>query len=159
MDCVEWVKAKEKWLILEIPKRKLCSAAWIAAIRLKQMTYHKINVDRIWIMLMKMGAQTGCHQRPERSIFIKGYQFPVCARCSGVLCGELMAILFGRKRSNVKIGSVLMGIMFLDWLIQYLDILESNNPRRFVTGIMGGYGAWSIYLIILREIQKVVGSR
>lgn len=70
-----------------------------------------------------------------------------------------MAILFGRKSRDVKMGSVLMGIMFLDWLVQYLNIQESNNPRRFVTGILGGYGAWSIYLVFLREIYKVVGSR
>lgn len=124
-----------------------------------QMIYHKTKADSVWIALMKMGAKTGCHQRADRSFFFKGYQFPVCARCCGVLCGELMAIMFGRKCHNVKIGSVMMGIMFLDWLVQYLDIQESNNPRRFVTGILGGYGAWSIYLAFFKEMRKVIESR
>lgn len=25
-----------------------------------------------------------CHQRPERSFFLDGHQFPVCARCTGL---------------------------------------------------------------------------
>ena len=25
-----------------------------------------------------------CHQRPDRSFFIDGHQFPVCARCTGL---------------------------------------------------------------------------
>ena len=25
-----------------------------------------------------------CHQRPERSFFFDGFQFPVCARCTGL---------------------------------------------------------------------------
>ncbi|MGG7175281.1 DUF2085 domain-containing protein [Clostridium neonatale] len=25
----------------------------------------------------------GCHQLPDRSFFIRSYQFPICARCTG----------------------------------------------------------------------------
>ena len=42
---------------------------------------------KLWIKLMEIGAMTGCHQMPERSFFFKGYQFPVCERCTGLLIG------------------------------------------------------------------------
>lgn len=47
----------------------------------------------LWVKSMHIGASTGCHQMPERSFFFKKYQFPVCARCCGVLCGEILAVV------------------------------------------------------------------
>ena len=41
-------------------------------------------------------------------------------------------------------------IMFFDWFIQYIGLKESNNKRRFVTGILGGLGTSSLYLRMLR---------
>ncbi|MCM1228304.1 MAG: DUF2085 domain-containing protein, partial [Clostridium sp.] len=35
----------------------------------------------------------GCHQIPERSYFFLGYQLPVCARCEGMIIGELIAVI------------------------------------------------------------------
>jgi uncharacterized membrane protein len=34
-----------------------------------------------------------CHQRPERSFFVDGYQFPVCARCTGLYLSGALALL------------------------------------------------------------------
>ena len=41
--------------------------------------------DEKWVSLMEYGHKIGCHQMPERSFFYKEYQFPVCARCTGVI--------------------------------------------------------------------------
>lgn len=123
-----------------------------------QMIYHKTKADSMWIALMKMGAKTGCHQRADRSFFFRGYQFPVCARCCGVLCGEMIAVLVKRRNQSLRNSVFLMGIMFSDWLIQYLEIYESNNRRRFLTGMLGGYGAWAIYLAVLRRIIAMVSK-
>ena len=41
--------------------------------------------DKKWIKLMEIGSYLGCHQMPERSFFINGYQMPICARCVGVI--------------------------------------------------------------------------
>jgi uncharacterized membrane protein len=34
-----------------------------------------------------------CHQRPERSFFLDGQQFPVCARCTGLYLSGAIGIL------------------------------------------------------------------
>jgi uncharacterized membrane protein len=33
-----------------------------------------------------------CHQRPERSFFLDGHQFPVCARCTGLYLSAAIGI-------------------------------------------------------------------
>ncbi|MBQ7186619.1 MAG: DUF2085 domain-containing protein [Ruminococcus sp.] len=112
--------------------------------------------DKIWIKLMMLGRHTGCHQMAERSFFIKGYQFPVCSRCTGVLIGELIALIRPLKKNPLKRGAVFLIIMFCDWFIQYVKIKESNNRRRLITGIFGGYASWSIYICIVNRIIKVI---
>ncbi len=110
----------------------------------------------LWVKSMKIGAETGCHQMPERSFFFKQYQFPVCARCCGVLFGEVLAVIlfFKKKRIRPKISFVSAGVMFLDWYIQYIGKLESNNKRRFISGILGGLGCWSVYLNLIEFTHK-----
>lgn len=110
----------------------------------------------LWVKSMHMGADTGCHQMPERSFFFRQYQFPVCARCCGVLCGELLAIIFFVKKKIIRpeINIVAAGTMFLDWYVQHIGKLQSNNRRRFVSGILGGLGCWSLWLSIFSFIKK-----
>ena len=49
--------------------------------------------DKIWIKSMEWCSKYwGCHQMPERSFFFKGYQFPVCARCTGMIVGYFLSI-------------------------------------------------------------------
>ena len=113
---------------------------------------HKSKQINRWIFLMELGAKTGCHQMPERSFSVKGYQFPVCARCCGVFIGYLLApiayvkIGFGVLKKFAIAGLVLM---FIDWLLQAIHIKESTNVRRFLTGIAGGFGSMLVFLKLL----------
>lgn len=93
---------------------------------------------------------SGCHQLPERSFFIKGKQFPVCARCTGVLLGQFLAILLAIVgiRINAVVSILLLLIMGMDWFIQYVGLLRSNNVRRVITGFSGGLGLFSFYINI-----------
>src|SRR5689334_678725 len=34
-----------------------------------------------------------CHQRPERSFFLAGHQFPVCARCTGLYLSAALGLM------------------------------------------------------------------
>lgn len=123
------------------------------------MKQSKLNDNRyyyLWKKLMYIGEYTGCHQLPERSFYIQSYQFPVCARCTGVLFGYILSVpcffILGFIYQLTFIGIL---IMFLDWSIQYLKILQSTNFRRLLTGILGGYGIMSIQLFIITQILQM----
>ena len=91
----------------------------------------------------------GCHQRPERSFFVKGYQMPVCARCEGEIIGALIAIIaIWFIRPSLLLMAVFMIPMALDGLIQAFTSYESTNRRRLVTGILFGFGAGMVFLLI-----------
>ena len=94
---------------------------------------------------------------PERSFFIKGYQFPVCARCTGVLIGYVAApIIHFFVGTSVFLCITGCQIMLVDWLIQYAEIKESTNIRRLITGIMGGYGVMGIQILCALWIVKLI---
>jgi len=114
--------------------------------------------DKIWISLMEYGQRIGCHQMPERSFFYKGYQFPVCARCTGVIIGEIITIFFLIFRIELSIIAAvfLLSIMGVDWFIQFINLLQSNNVRRLITGISGGIGLTYIYYYLIMYIIKLI---
>lgn len=104
----------------------------------------------------------GCHQRPERSFFVKGYQMPVCARCEGELIGILAALIAVWFLSpSYWLMGILMVPMIADGLIQGLTEYESTNWRRLITGILFGFGINMIVIMFLISVFKMgvlVGS-
>ena len=118
------------------------------------------NSDLIWIKLMNFCHRLGCHQMEERSFHFKGYQFPVCARCTGVFLGEIIAIvllLLGIK-INIFMSIALLLIMGFDWFIQYIKLLQSTNIRRLITGTLAGLGLTFIYYYVIVFIINLVIS-
>lgn len=116
-------------------------------------------MSKLWESMVdlayKLGNKTDCHHMPERSFFYKGHQFPVCARCTGVFIGQIVAFIVGFfHKVTVKASIILMGIMGIDWGIQAVKIKESTNIRRLITGILGGFGLYSIYWSIARFIKR-----
>lgn len=106
--------------------------------------------DIIWVKLMQLGYMSGCHQLPERSFNMGDYQFPICARCTGVLIGQLimlLQILF--IIPNLLYCIIGIFIMFIDWFLQYIKVIPSSNFRRLTTGIAAGYGIIGIYYYII----------
>ncbi len=116
------------------------------------------NWEKTWIKLMNFGAKIGCHQMPERSFFIKGYQFPICARCSGAFLGEIIAVLLILLKINVNIlwAIILLLTMGLDWFLQQINWIESNNIRRLITGILGGFGITYTYYNIFIFLKSKI---
>ena len=122
---------------------------------LQQVMDRSCNM-KLWKKLMKIGHFFGCHQMPERSFFIKGYQFPVCARCTGIYLGALLSIAsFFVLKPNILLCTFFCMVMFLDWWLQHRMILFSTNWRRMITGSLAGYGLMSIELYIIESfLQK-----
>lgn len=105
-----------------------------------------------------LGNHSGCHQLPERSLFYKGKQFPVCARCTGVTIGEFLATLAIILRIHISVfcSFILLLTMGWDWFLQYLKVLKSTNGRRVITGILGGFGLIYIYFHAICIIKNKI---
>jgi len=88
---------------------------------------------------------------------MNGKQFPVCARCTGVTIGQVLAIIYFFITKSAKIGMsiFLLGIMGLDWGLQEFKIKSSTNIRRLITGICGGFGFILFYIGGFRKIVNV----
>ncbi len=111
--------------------------------------------DTTWAKWMRFGAAVGCHQLAERSFFIGGYQFPVCARCTGLPIGWIAALpVFLLLRPPLFTGLLLLVPMLLDWGLQALGVLPSTNARRLITGVLGGCG----YLLTLCAAGRMILS-
>lgn len=119
-----------------------------------------VDCDKMWMRLMDFGDRVGCHQIANRSFFINGYQFPVCARCIGVIIGEIVAILLILLRINIDFvwAVTLLLVMGADWFLQYINWIESNNTRRMITGISGGIGLTYLYYRIFVFIFVILKS-
>lgn len=84
----------------------------------------------------------GCHQLPERSLFLFGYKLGVCARCTAIYFGFLgTTILYPLIRNidnNQTPGKWLLILslvpMGLDGGIQLVTSYESTNEIRILTG-------------------------
>ena len=114
---------------------------------------------KIWAFFMRLGNRYGCHQLEERSFKIKGWQFPVCSRCTGILTGQIIGIIIYicKIRLPFYIDLLFLSIMFLDWYIQYKKIKQSTNIRRFITGNLAGIGQVSIVIkVILLTTQQIL---
>lgn len=83
----------------------------------------------------------GCHCRADRSFFWRGRQFPVCARCTGMLCGMGLGLfLCAVWLPPLWLTLLLMVPMVADGLIQLKTVYESTNLRRLWTGALFGWG-------------------
>lgn len=80
----------------------------------------------------------------------------MCARCTGELVGILLAILTCPfYRLPIHISLLLIVPLVADGLVQMFTKYESNNRRRFITGILFGYGLVMVVAVILIETAIV----
>jgi uncharacterized membrane protein len=114
-------------------------------------TASKKRDDR-WIFWMEFcGKYARCHQMPERSFFLGSYQFPLCARCTGIQIGRVLAVLlFPFVLIPMKIALTVLPLLLLplaiDGLVQKYTKYESNNCKRVITGILWGFASISLIL-------------
>lgn len=113
---------------------------------------------KLWAYLMRLGNSCGCHQMPDRSFFFRQWQFPVCARCTGVLVGEVIGFILVLMGLNLSImmDIVLLTIMLNDWLLQALQIKKSTNKRRFITGTLAGIAQIDLFIKLILQLIKLI---
>ncbi|MGB0525559.1 MAG: DUF2085 domain-containing protein [Flammeovirgaceae bacterium] len=99
-----------------------------------------------------------CHQKPERSFFWKGKQFPVCARCTGMYIGYFTFpfFLFSVFVLNIWWTLVLIFPTYIDGITQAVFNRESNNFLRVTTGFMAGIGLMSLLSIVGKYLGDLI---
>ena len=107
---------------------------------------------------MKNIELTFCHQKPERSFFWKGKQFPLCARCTGIHLGYLsMPLLFlDFVYIDLWISILLVLPTYIDGTLQAMLNWESTNFRRVTTGFLAGIGTMSLINIVGLKIAGYI---
>jgi uncharacterized membrane protein len=109
--------------------------------------------DKVWVLFMRIGAFCGCHQMPERSFCFRNYQYPLCARCTGVLLGQVLMLSLWHPIGLIY--SILgLSILLGDWLLQRFKLFISNNNLRLTTGILAGYSMISLYFCAFTYIFR-----
>ncbi len=103
-------------------------------------------MDKIWIRLMKIMAPT-CHQRIDRSYFIKNWQMPVCARCQGIYIGYLIGLFI-----SSPILVVFIPLTYVDGVIQLKTSYTSTNITRLITGVISGIATIQLLKIMINII-------
>lgn len=103
-----------------------------------------------------------CHGLPERSFKIKGHQFPVCARCTGIYLGSFsvicLVVIFNPVFNPIIffMGILMVIPALIDGFTQYFNCRESNNNLRFITGLIAGVGM-GIVITSLRFVPELLG--
>ncbi len=115
-----------------------------------------------------------CHQLPERSLFVFGYQMTVCSRCFAIYASFLAGgLLFYFIKNRLKPFHILYYILFcvpmgIDGTAQLFGIpiprgigpglqpvwtTLSNNEMRVLTGAIFGLGS---ALFVMPYMQKIL---
>ena len=95
-----------------------------------------------------------CHQIPERSFFIAGHQFAVCARCTGLYAGFTVAILCyplvrPLRRTDTpqrKWLFIAAAPLAVDFSLTFFGLWDNTHLSRFLTGAL--LGAVAVFYIM-----------
>lgn len=104
-----------------------------------------------------------CHGIPERCLVVRGRRMEICARCFGCNIGHLGALvlfIIGHLPAWYW-GATALGTMFIDWGAQEMFGHMSNNPRRVLTGVIGGLGMGILFWTSVRwaygQLSHILG--
>lgn len=96
----------------------------------------------------------GCHGNPDRCLTVLSWQMPICARCTGLVAGNVAAILafivFGLPTVLIAVACLLP--MVADGSAQTLTRYRSTPFRRLSSGLLGGFGQLSLILALIGQL-------
>jgi uncharacterized membrane protein len=135
------------WLIIAVGSLMISAAIVGAPLALS-------SGHLFWALPIYRAFSLVCHQIPERSFFIAGRPFAVCARCFGLYAGFTLAtIAYPLVRSLKKtdapprkwlfIAAVPLGI---DYALGVFGIWNNTHSSRFITGAL--LGAVAVFYVM-----------
>ena len=85
-----------------------------------------------------------CHQLPDRSFHLAGYQFAVCSRCTGLYVGfALTALAYPlirplRATATPRLVWLILAAipLLVDFSLGYFNIWANTHASRFITGAL-----------------------
>ncbi|HEY4425118.1 MAG TPA: DUF2085 domain-containing protein [Pyrinomonadaceae bacterium] len=111
---------------------------------------------------------TMCHQKPERSYFIDGHKFAVCARCTGIYFGfAFTLLLYPLVRSLRSIATPPRSLLILaalplgiDFSLTFFGFWENTHTSRLLTGaLLGGVSVFYVMPGIVDVSLRLLKSR
>jgi uncharacterized membrane protein len=135
--------------VLLAPAIAFVSLAWLALLILTPLAHSSLAT-----LMYAVGAVI-CHQIPERSFHLAGFQIPVCARCLGIYAGASLVafvqvlgglvsdstrwrILSPRTARQVFLVSALPTLLTVG--LEWADVWRGTNIGRALAGITLGAG-------------------
>lgn len=104
--------------------------------------------------LLKFIYSPVCHQNVERSFTCNHLQFMVCARCTGIYFGAMIAASFNLLPISISISKRFLLYsalpMIFDLLMLNLEVYQYNKLLAFITGNL--FGA-SVFIFIFEIIK------
>ena len=89
-----------------------------------------------------------CHQYPTRSLWILERPMGLCARCFSVYVSFSICIAFLpliKRGRYIKVACLFFLPLILDGILQYHNVVESNNFQRIFGGVLFGTSASIVY--------------
>ena len=93
-----------------------------------------------------------CHRMPERSFHWMGKPLPLCARCTGVLAGQVVGVTAFWQAVAWWLCLLAVIPLLIDWSAQHFLSVPSTNLRRFITGLLAGYGEVALAVLACRYV-------
>jgi uncharacterized membrane protein len=109
-----------------------------------------------------------CHQRPERSFFWAGHQFPVCARCTGLYVSAAFGVLawvslrmwphWRRQSVDPRTARTLLIVAALPTALSLatgaLGVWDGSNVTRAVLALpLGGIGGAVVAAVVTKNLR------
>ncbi|HEX9544477.1 MAG TPA: DUF2085 domain-containing protein [Pyrinomonadaceae bacterium] len=122
----------------------------------------------VWALPIYRAFSFVCHQIPERSFFIAGHPFAVCARCFGLYSGFTLAtILYPLLRSLQKTDApprkwlfIAAAPLAIDYALGVFGIWNNTHASRFITGaLLGAVAAFYVMPGLLDLGLRLTGRK